>query len=213
MEDERRSKTINDHRRDYGRHVLITRKKIDLFLFHQRLAKHVQSMVKTSNKAKWSKWSSTFPSSFSTANHRWEIKWNVSIVWRSRMMMYFKNHDDDEPCPLLSCQRRIQCNNPNDLNCNTFFWSTNVTRLLLWNGHDERVNGTTLQNCSMRISQRSNMCCILITIQNKMNLNYHWRNRVHCRWWCYFGFGPCIFSLTSKDNELIHISIGFVIIR
>ena len=31
-------------------------------------------------------------------------------------MIYFKNHDDDAPEPVLSCQIRIQFNNPKDLN-------------------------------------------------------------------------------------------------
>ena len=31
------------------------------------------------------------------------------------MIKYFKNHEDDELPPELSCQVRIQFNNPNDL--------------------------------------------------------------------------------------------------
>ncbi len=127
MVDEKILKTKDDHLTYYDTLFLIIHTKNHLFQFHWPLVKHVQSNL---NTTKWikllfqSKYF-TFPSSFSTANQRWEIKWNFSIVCKSRTITYFKNHDADESRPELSCQMRIQCKNPNGLKYKLFSFLNN----------------------------------------------------------------------------------------
>ena len=79
-----------------------------LFLKIMRHEQHAFDLFKKKNHCKSLQMSreQTFPSSFSTANHRWQMKSNFSMVCRSRTMIYFRNQDADLPEPLLSCQTR-----------------------------------------------------------------------------------------------------------
>ena len=45
-----------------------------------------------------------------------------------------------------------------------------IDKILLRNAEEKGVDATTLQNASSRIGQRANLCCIVITVNDKVNL-------------------------------------------
>ena len=68
---------------------------------------------------------------------------------------------------------------------------------LLGNGHNECIDATTIENRSLRISQRAHTGFIVVTGHNEVHLRLR----------------SCILSMTSEHDQLVQVRIILLIVR